>query len=284
MSWSSGIQIRVVDGPGEGDITVLNFDRMTFGRARTEGAKADGWVLLADKAISRRHAELVWDDVADRYNIQHLSKTNLTWVDGQPLEDSRPLNLGQKIRMGGTTLLVETASTMVLEEKPTPARAGKHEMTERLSVEGLRQAIALKKEDTMSLKILSGDDQGQIFRLKGFHITVGRDSQQRKDLVGDSTLSDFDNMIELKDEGALPNHLVMKWDELRGGFSIAKNPAAPPVPVIRNADGFVWSGELKDKGALVREGDVLTIGDTQLTISKPGQEPEIKKPVKSLSL
>lgn len=285
MSWSSGIQVKIVDGPGLGETTLLKFDRMTFGRARTEGAKADGWVLLADKAISRRHAEIVWDDATERYTLNHLSKTNLTWVDGQAMEDSVILQLGQKIRMGGTTLEVEVASEdEVVSPAAEPARPGKHEMTERLSVEGLRQAIALRKEDVMTLQVVAGPDAGKTYQLQGFHITVGRANLGRKELTGDPQQADFDTSIELTDEGVLSNHLLLKWDELRGGFAIAKNPGAPLVGVVRTADGFHWAAQLGDAGALVRAGDVLTLAGTQLTISKPTEETTVSTSVKHVPL
>lgn len=105
--WHSGLQLRVVDGPGLDGVTDLDQPRLAIGRSRgAPGERATGWVFLEDRSVSRQHAELVWDD--DAYRLVHLSQTNLTWVNGDPVTDRR-LVVGDVIKIGPIGKCLERA-------------------------------------------------------------------------------------------------------------------------------------------------------------------------------
>jgi pSer/pThr/pTyr-binding forkhead associated (FHA) protein len=267
MSWQSGFQISTLEGPDQGATTPLNFTRMTIGRARSEGSRADGWVLLFDKSVSRQHAELLWDENAQSFRLRHLSKTNLTWVDGEPLEGEVVLRPGHVIRIGSSKLAVcpveSDAEGEIPEESPL-ASAG--ELTEKLSLGTAAVALALRGSECPRLFVVDGADRGLSEPLSGYYLTIGRGNVQADQLSGDKAAMKFDQMLSLTDEQVLPNHLILKWDELQKGFSIWKNPTSPCIPIMRQLDGFLWQSNLTETGGIVREGDRIQIGSTTLEL------------------
>ena len=284
MSWQSGFQVRVVEGPDVGTITPLNFTRMTIGRARAEGSKAEGWLLLYDKSVSRQHAELVWDEERQSFNLRHLSKTNLTWVNEEPLETELVLSLGQVIKIGSSKFLLEEAiaddsDAKGAEESPL-AQPG--ELTERLQVAA--SALALRSTDSPRLSVIAGPEAGRVESLTGFYLTIGRQSVQADKLNGQKGALKFDQLVELHDSAVLPNHLILKWDELRKGFAIWKNTSAPDCPVVRETDGFVWQTVLTSAGGLIRVGDRVLIGGTTFAIKPAEKDEESEASIRPLPL
>ena len=286
MSWRSGFQLRVTRGGDLDKKTHLDFPRMTLGRARAEGSEADGWVLLYDKAVSRQHAELSWDESAGSYRLRHLSKTNFTWVDDEPLEGEVLLRQGQVVKVGGSLLVYEAAEEIEesdgSEEQSPLAAVG--ELTERLPVAQAAAAVSLRQGDNPVLSVIEGPDQGRQEALTGFYLTVGRGNLTAEALLGGEKkdVVSFDQSIELTDPSILPNHLILKWDELRDAFSVWKNPGSHPIQVMRDMDGFAWNAILSDSGGMVRKNDRIRVGDSVLllgAVQTPG-----KTQVKSLTL
>lgn len=285
MSWQSGFQMRVIEGPDEHN-TTLDFPRMTIGRARAAGSNAAGWILIYDKAVSRQHAELSWDEKAQTFCLRHLSKTNFTWVDDEPVDGEILLRPGQRVKVGGTIMLFEASSGEEAEAEtdlPT-AVAEKGELTERLSLGQLAAAVSLRQGEQLHLAVIDGVDKGKQVILTGFYLTVGRANLSAEQLLGGNSdqVAKFDQMVEMTDPNILPNHLILKWDELRQGFGTWKNPQAASVPVFRKSDGFEWQSVLTDAGGLIRKDDKVKIGDSVLMLR--GEEAVSEQTVQPLSL
>ncbi len=87
----------VLSGAGVGQMFRVDPDGTVLGR----GSKAD--VQLDDDGISRRQARIFED--GGRLIIEDLGSANGTLVNGVRLEGSRPLDDGDKIRLGTTTIL-----------------------------------------------------------------------------------------------------------------------------------------------------------------------------------
>lgn len=284
MSWQSGFQIRVVEGPDQ-QCTPLDLPRMSLGRARTQGSQAAGWILFFDKAVSRQHAELHWDEKAASYRLQHQSKTNFTWVDNEPLQGEIVLRAGQKVKVGGTVFVYEVCEqggqSDVTEATPS-ALASPDELTVRLNTDRKVAPVSLRQSESLHLIVLDGADKGKRQALTGFYLTIGRRNKTAQELLGGkgAKVEAFDQMVELSDPDVHPNHVLLKWDELRGGFSTWKNPGVAPVPLIREADGVVWQGYLNDTEALIRRNDKLKLGNTILQIGVESKVAESQvKPV-----
>ena len=286
MSWKSGFQLRVAQGNDLDMRTSLDFPRMTLGRARAEGSRADGWVLLFDKAVSRQHAELSWDESAGTFRLRHLSKTNFTWIDDEPLEGESLLREGQIVKLGGSLLIYEAAEEVddsVVPENQSPLAAS-GELTERLPTAQAAAAVSLRQGDNPLMSVLEGPDQGRQMALTGFYLTVGRENLTAEALLGGEKkdVVKFDQSVELTDPSVLPNHLILRWDELRQAFSVWKNPSSHPIQVMRDADGFAWQAILSDSGGLVRKNDRIRLGNTVLML---GVEPSAEKSsIKPLTL
>lgn len=280
MTWHSGLQFRVIDGPDTDDIRPLDAERMMIGRQRGPGHQAEGWFLLSDKAISRRHAEIIWNEVSERYTVYHRSTTNFTWVNDEPLPEHAILSPGDRVRMGKTTFVLEPAQE--LERSLGPEGPRNEEITERIS-QGVLRNISLRQNQPLSMVVRNGVDTGRSEVLEGFFLTIGRGNLQADALANDKSGLKFDQMVELTDPGVLPNHLVLKWDDINARFSIWKSPDSAPVTIRREADEFLWMTQLGDRFGYVREGDLLSFGETTIELFDPLKQQESSS-VRSVSL
>jgi len=257
MSWHSGLQLRVVDGPGLDGVTDLGQPRLAIGRSRGgPGERAPGWVFLEDRSVSRQHAELVWDEDRGTYRLLHLSQTNLTWVNGD------------RIKIGPVQLLLEIVAPVVVPLAPPPPPPPP---PPPLPV-AAQPAVG---RPTVSLPIPSrGPKDGLMLEvgsksiaLDGQFITIGRDNEQLEPTEADPRV--FDLLIELSDPDFRPNHLILTAGE--GCFEVLRNPQVPPVKVHRTADGLHWEAWLLDQPVTLRAGDSLVIGSLTLRL-KPLEE------------
>jgi pSer/pThr/pTyr-binding forkhead associated (FHA) protein len=66
------------------------------------GRDASNQVQILDKKASREHAEIVFDD--GWFVIRDLGSSNGTWLNSDRLEEEKPLEDGDRIRIGGVIL------------------------------------------------------------------------------------------------------------------------------------------------------------------------------------
>jgi two-component system, cell cycle response regulator len=93
--------LMVIAGQQVGELHKLTGSRTVIGR----GSSAT--LRLGDDGISREHAELVVEADAGRVTVRDLGSTNGTFVNGARA-DGRALRDGDKLSIGGATLLVFT--------------------------------------------------------------------------------------------------------------------------------------------------------------------------------
>ncbi len=269
MSWFSGLQVRVVEGADEGSVIPLNFPKMTIGRARAEGSRVDGWVLLMDRSISRRHAELLWDHRDERYVLSHLSQTNFTWVNDVPLVTEVAVEIGTVIQMGGSRIILEelVETEPGLPKGETIGEPMDETITEKHKVP--IQALSLRETGTPHLKVLQGRDEGFHQPLTGLYLTIGRSNLDAKTLFQDEKSQPFDQVVELSAPQLHPNHLILKWDELKSGYLALKNPSVPDPLITRYTDGMKWEARLPNSGGFVRLSDRIFFAETLIEIALP---------------
>lgn len=110
------LQLEVVAGNAAGS-TIEVQERLVFGR-QTEG---DGQ-LANDPELSRHHAEITRRAPSD-YQIQDLSSTNGTYVNGTRLSEPAVLSLGDEIELGTTKLIVRAVLAAATPEPAVNVRA-----------------------------------------------------------------------------------------------------------------------------------------------------------------
>lgn len=91
----------VVEGPGKGHARALGYGVNNIGR----GADARVRLDFGDEEMSRSaHCAVIYDGRNRRFYIQQGSGNNLTYVDGAPILAPRPLEGGERIDIGLTSL------------------------------------------------------------------------------------------------------------------------------------------------------------------------------------
>lgn len=107
MSFSSGLQLRVINGQKEKDrIIRLDGKELTLGRAQKGQRPGYGEILFREPTVSRVHASLTWKDRKNSFQLTHKSSTNPTLVNGKSTKKAL-LAPGDRVQMGLLVLVIE---------------------------------------------------------------------------------------------------------------------------------------------------------------------------------
>ena len=104
------LRLKIVSGNAAGDTVEVGEEEFIIGR-QAEGAGS----LANDIEISRTHARITADSEG-RFVIEDLGSTNGTYVNGRRIEKPLALEVGDRIEVGASTLVVQVGSI-----QPTPA-------------------------------------------------------------------------------------------------------------------------------------------------------------------
>jgi hypothetical protein len=96
LETSRAATLTCVAGPDQGAVFPLGLDRSSIGRA------ADADVRIRDRAASRRHLALVWEEA--RAVLEALAPSNAAYVNGRRLTTRMSLETGDVIELGQTLL------------------------------------------------------------------------------------------------------------------------------------------------------------------------------------
>jgi len=98
----------VVAGPGHGECFSLEAGMNQIGRGEDQAVQLD----FGDNAISRsNHAAIVYDPETHSFTAGHGGKSNIVRLNDEPLISNAPLNDGDKMRLGETTILFKALCT-----------------------------------------------------------------------------------------------------------------------------------------------------------------------------
>lgn len=283
-TWSCGLQLRIVEGPGKGRTLPFDSPEVSIGRSRNPADRAPGWVLLNDDSVSRIHAELNWDAEALTFLLRHRSQTNLTFVNERSVEEVL-LQVGDRIKLGSTVLELQQADTRFAGE-PDPSlrapaasrpaksnipayRAPEMETEKKVSTKKAARVAALTQRSDWQLEVVEGSEKKKVYTISGLTVTLGGSSGEAKDDRKDGGAW-YDQSIELKDTNFPRQCLALSWKELQNGFSLWRPPhSTARIKVTRNLDGTDWTATLEDTPILVKAGDLLNVGMTTLRLVQP---------------
>ena len=106
MSFSSGLQLRVVKGQSENNRVIrLDGEEFTLGRGQQGQKPGQGELLFLESSVSRLHASLTWKE-GKGFQLTHRSSTNPTMVNGKSTKKIM-LEPGDRIQMGLLILMLE---------------------------------------------------------------------------------------------------------------------------------------------------------------------------------
>ncbi|MCS6830713.1 MAG: DUF3662 domain-containing protein [Armatimonadota bacterium] len=146
---------------------------VTIGRSRSAGCDL---VLEADRQVSRRHARIEWDAIANNYVIYDLQSTNGLYVNERRV-DNRVLCSGDRIRMGKTVLIFESTEPPVEKRETAPVE----------DVSSRPAAVLRLNPDTPQQQVVSLPSE----------VLIGRA---------------LTSNIVLEDSDAAMRHAVVRWD------------------------------------------------------------------------
>ncbi len=116
--FATKFQLRVLSGPGAGTVSPLTRPHFNLGRAHQKVDDTTEWIFLEDSTVSRLHAEIVWAEEHQSYQLFHRSQTNPTMVNQQAV-DKVLLGLGDEIRLGMVAMKLEHFKPVAAEERTT---------------------------------------------------------------------------------------------------------------------------------------------------------------------
>jgi predicted component of type VI protein secretion system len=128
MEAGGNLRLKVASGNAEGSLIAIE-DEFLIGRQA-----AGAGTLGQDIEISRQHARI--DRGADgRYLIEDLGSKNGTWVNGRRIESPTALEVGDRIEVGGSTLVVQIGA---LPGATPPAGTEVSDLPAEVAAEGAR--------------------------------------------------------------------------------------------------------------------------------------------------
>lgn len=104
---SSNGTLTIIEGPSTGREFSLAQEAMIIGRSDQSD------IVIDAPVVSRRHARIVWRDA--KHYIEDLGSSNGTFLNGQQVQEARPLAAGDEIALGHSVRLRFTAPEAVGE-------------------------------------------------------------------------------------------------------------------------------------------------------------------------
>ncbi len=148
-------------------------------------------VQVLDAEISRRHAALRFDDRTNKFILIDLKSANGTWANGSRVREDVPIQAGDKIRLGQSTILRVTLSSepeanyarqmyQAVLRDPLTGAFNRRYLDERIETE---IAFAKRHAEPLALILLDID------HFKRVNDTFGH-------VAGDAVLKQFVKLIE----------------------------------------------------------------------------------------
>jgi len=190
------------------------------------GRAAENDVVLNDPKVSRNHAELEWNGTG--FTLRDLGSINGTSVNGQRL-----VNTTRLLRDGDEVLLSKQVISyeIIRAEQAAP-------ITGRASV-GTTEPLG---QIGSFLVVSGGPDMGQEYPLWGEIVTIGRASQE-------ATWE-----IRLTDRSVSRPHARLEHRD--DGFYLVD---------LESANGTLLNGIPVQFPIMLKDGDVISVGETRLT-------------------
>ena len=111
------MHLRYINKQGISREIELTGEPIAIGRSR------DAFIPLLDDKVSRAHCGIRLSDDGQFY-LKDLNSRNGTYLNGERIEDSAPLKVGDRIRVGSTTFVFEQEKTAEAAEAAAAAVQG----------------------------------------------------------------------------------------------------------------------------------------------------------------
>ena len=218
--------LRVMEGGAPGKQMKLDGELVIGRSAGTDAGLED------DAEMSRRHARITRDQDG-RVLIEDLGSANGTWVNGERITGPRPLNAGDIVKVGQTTLVLTDGRGRV----PEPTRIGAVDIATRLA------AI----EEPEVLHVTAGNANGQRIRLSS-EFLIGRSANEEGRLGDDQEISRRHARITRDTKGWLI------------------------IDDLGSANGTWVNGERVRESRQLSPGDTIRVGQTTLELLKGDEQ------------
>ncbi|MHB2020605.1 MAG: FHA domain-containing protein [Candidatus Xenobia bacterium] len=257
----SGMEIIIEEGQDRGKSIPLDCGFLMVGREEYGGEKRHGWLLFADRTVSRRQALFLWSTSEQAFRIYHLgAATNPTVLENQPINAS-PVRAGQHVKMGhlgfrvhnrahvkGVSGVVRTALQLL----------GDYQENE-----------AWVNTGGLALTVLEGEGTGTTFILNKKYHVVGSKARQKP--------GSPPGTVWLSDNSVSAEQAVLVWVESSQSYALIHNRTAGTATWIyraaRDNPGFPDPNEPPmlvnpESPLYVHPGDAIAIGNVKMLVHK----------------
>ena len=230
--------LMVIGGAQVGELHKLSGARTVIGRSPETQLRLD------EPGVSREHAELLIE--RGRVAVRDLDSTNGTFLNGERVDKKRELNDGDKLSIGGSTLLVFTHHDGIeLGYQRGRARAAVHDnataaLRRQLVVDRLAQEISFSRRHGAPLAFL-------VWELDGYAGLEGR--------LGSATARDV--LVE----AAREIRHTLGEDDVLATFGPGRLAVACPQTSLQDARA------LAERIRAAVAGVTFEAGDTQLRLT-----------------
>ncbi len=139
-----------LSGMNKGDEYELSEGETSLGRSE------NNTICVFDKKVSRRHCTISIKDDSDCVEIEDLNSTNGTRVNNVFISGSKPLSIGDHIRLGQTVFLLSDRARKNVEGETDSGQINRQK-----KYEALLEQTAFQVTKTTALRKLKTDRNGR---------------------------------------------------------------------------------------------------------------------------
>ena len=260
--------LEVLQGEDWGRAIPLRYNYIPLGR-KTENTTDKYYELkFDDQTVSSHQAHLVWHPHCKKYGITHtrVPVVNQTYVNNEPIEPNKEVMLEDyyQIKMGKLIFVLSYKPKEQVEKDDTS------------KIQGAVSSISVNQQTEemiytgFTLKVIEGNEIGFEFPVIRRRIVIKRGNRPEQ-ISADK--------IILSDRTVSRNQAQIVWqDEFKRLDVIHSNTATNPTKLIRiigNRDRVIQLAP--DEPEVLRNGDILAMGQTYIYVLEESIENKIKK-------
>ncbi len=266
MNSPVGFSIKIIRGPGKDQIIPLDTRETIIGRARNPGDRAKGKILLHDETVSRLHAILRYHPDTKTFALIHKSETNLTYVNGEPIEEAT-LRPGDEILVGNTTLQLQQRDTRFTPTPTKPVVSSNPILQARAKLDSIKLFEPSPSTSSTSSSMLYTLQQiapssGEVITLEGNNICFPPATPQSTAQIH------WDAQLSLGTHSLPPESVALRWNRHDKTYHLHVLKDIK-LRLERPEGDVTWSADVQPGASVsLRAQDIILIGPLRIAVGR----------------